>query len=342
MILLIVGSVAGFLLVKPFFEAIFIAALFAVMFIRPYDYLVRKTKSPAISSALMLCVVAIVIIIPVIFVSGLIVNEITDVIRESTTENSQTQQSMQKIVSSVSHVSIINMSFEHAREYISGQEVSNIIKNTSNSFVGFVQKAYSGIMNGALSIFVIFFTMFYFFIDGRRFMRYAMLLSPLQDKHEKKLVHEFISMARATLKGTVVIGCIQGMIGGVAFAIAGIISPILWTVVMIMLAIIPAAGAGLVIFPTAVIMLLLGHVWQGIFLAVVGVFVTMFDNFLRPKLVGRDTQMHNLAVFFATIGGLKLFGFIGFVVGPIIMALMLAMWKIYAVEFKQELERFNA
>ncbi|MFA5986968.1 MAG: AI-2E family transporter [Parcubacteria group bacterium] len=340
--LLIAGSVAGFLLVKPFLSAIFIAALFAVMFIRPYDYLVEKTNSPAISSALMLCVVAFVIILPVIFVSGLIVNEVSDVIRDGATENSSTQQSIQKVVETVSHVPFLNLSFDHLREYVSEQEVSNLVKNASNTVVSFVQKTYFGVVNGVINIFVMFFTLFYFFIDGRRFVRYAMQLSPLQDKHEKDLVHEFISMARATLKGTVVIGCIQGSIGGVAFAIAGIVSPVLWTVVMVVFAIIPAAGAGVVIFPTAIVMLLLGHVWQAVFLAVVGTLVSIIDNILRPKLVGNDTQMHSLAVLFATLGGLKLFGFIGFVVGPIIVALMLAMWKIYATEFKKELERFNA
>jgi predicted PurR-regulated permease PerM len=74
----------------------------------------------------------------------------------------------------------------------------------------------------------------------------------------------------------------------------------------------------------------------------VGIFVSTIDNVLRPKLVGKDVQMHSLAVFFATIGGLKLFGIMGFIIGPIIVALMLAMWKIYALEFKQQLQKFNS
>ena len=111
---------------------------------------------------------------------------------------------------------------------------------------------------------------------------------------------------------------------------------------MIVLSIIPAAGSGFVIFPAAVVMLIMGNVWQGIFLFGMGLIVTSIDNVLRPKLVGKDTQMPTLLVFFATLGGLSVFGFVGFVVGPIIMALVLALWKIYDQEFREQLSEFNA
>ncbi len=340
--ILAVGTVAGFLLIKPFLSAIFIAALFSVLFVRPYEYLSQKIGSPFIASAVMLCVVAFTIILPILFVSGLIVNEVSHVITESTTENSTTQQSIERIITMITTAPILSIPLERLNEYVSGPEIANIVKNIANTSIAFFQKAYHGLINGIVGFFVMFFTLFYFFIDGKKIMRAFMEISPMRNEHETKLIKEFVSMARATLKGTVVIGCIQGSIGGIAFAIAGVVSPILWTVIMIVFSVIPAVGAGFVIFPTAIIMLLLGYVWQGIFLIIIGGFVSTIDNILRPKLVGKDVQMHTLAVFFATLGGLQLFGFIGFIVGPIVMALMIALWKIYAIEFKKQLETFNA
>ncbi len=340
--LLIGVSIWSFMLIKPFLGAIFIAALIAVIFSRPYDFLFEKIHSATIVSAIMLVVVMITIIMPIIFVGGLMFNEVSGIVVESAREESVVQVVAQKIVNTLIHAPIFDRALDGVEAYVNGPEIGNTIKNIANSSILFIQMAYKSIINSTVSIFVMFFTLFYFFIDGKRFVKKIMDLSPMKNTHEQKLIDEFVSMTRATLKGTIVIGCIQGIIGGIALVIVGVASPVLWTVIMIILGIIPAVGAGLVIFPIAIIMLILGNIWQGIFLFIIGIFVSTIDNVLRPKLVGKDMQMHSLAVFFATIGGLKLFGIIGFIVGPIIVALMLAMWKIYALEFKGQLHKFNA
>ena len=339
LVLLACVTVAGFLLVRPFLGSIFIAALFAILFVRPYEFLREKLHSAAIASSIMLFIVLVTIVLPIVFVFGLVVNEITQIIAVNTTENSVMQRSIESIVQNVMHTPFYDRISAYVNvNNINGEKVLGIAQNVA----GFFQSAYQSIVNGVVGFFVMLFTLFYFFIDGRALVERVMDLMPMRNEHERLLIKEFTSMTRATLKGTIVIGCIQGAIGGIAFAIAGVISPILWTVIMVVFSIIPAVGSGFVIFPMAMVMLALGHVWQAIFLVVVGLFVTSIDNVLRPKLVGKDVQMHTLAVFFATLGGLKVFGFIGFVVGPIIMALMLAMWKIYAIEFRTQLKEFNA
>jgi predicted PurR-regulated permease PerM len=169
-----------------------------------------------------------------------------------------------------------------------------------------------------------------------------MYLSPLRDEHEKRLSQKFVSMTKATLKGTVVVGTIQGILGGIMFAIAGVPSFVMWGVIMVIFSIIPAIGSGIVWAPAGIIMLISGNVWQGFFiLAFGGFFISFIDNIIRPKLVGGDTEMHPLLVFFATLGGLMAFGIIGFVIGPVIMALFLTLWDIYGSEFKVQLNKFN-
>ena len=111
---------------------------------------------------------------------------------------------------------------------------------------------------------------------------------------------------------------------------------------MIILSVVPSFGTAIVWLPAGLILLALGHIWEGTFvLAIGGGVISLIDNILRPKLVGKDTQMHPLMVFFATIGGLSLFGLPGFIIGPIIIALFLALFEIYGIEFRDQLKEYN-
>ena len=112
---------------------------------------------------------------------------------------------------------------------------------------------------------------------------------------------------------------------------------------MMFFSLIPIVGSGFIWVPTALVMFITGNIWQGWVILIVGFgILSSIDNFLRPKLVGKNTQMHPLIVFFATLGGISLFGFLGFIIGPVIVALFLALWDIYAKEFKSQLKKYNA
>lgn len=341
-VLLIISS-AVFLLLKPFISAIFVAALFAVMFFRPYNFLLKVLRNNVVLSATLACfLVTFTIILPFTIVGGLVSNEISDLATSFTNGTAAlTQEKMESFVGSIYEFKVFNISLSQLKNSFSEEEMTNFFKNSIIKFLTYFQETYKSVVNGIIWIFVMFFTLFYFFIDGKHFVKKLMYMSPMKDRHEKMLIGKFVSMTRATLKGTLIIGSIQGLIGGFSFWIAGVSSPAIWAVIMIIFSIIPATGASLVLIPASIIMFILGNVWQSIFLLVVGILVSFLDNFLRPKLVGDDTQMHGLLVFFATLGGLKVFGLIGFIVGPIIMALGIALWEIYAVEFKRDLEVYN-
>jgi predicted PurR-regulated permease PerM len=164
----------------------------------------------------------------------------------------------------------------------------------------------------------------------------------LKDDQERVLLKEFVSISRATLKGTVIIGIIQGVLGGLLFWAVGVPSPITWGVVMIILSIIPVVGSGIIWAPVGIYMLLTGDIWQGVVILGFGFgVISTIDNILRPKLVGQDSQMHPLFVLLATLGGIIVFGIIGFIIGPIIVALFLALLRIYEMEFAEQLEEVN-
>jgi predicted PurR-regulated permease PerM len=207
---------------------------------------------------------------------------------------------------------------------------------------GFVFNALSATTRGTvLFIFhfvVMLYTMFFFLTDGPKLVRSTKAYLPLSEVDKDRMLDKFVSVTRATLKGTVLIGLAQGFLGGVAFWALGIEAAIFWGTVMTVLSIVPGIGGALVWVPAAIILIATGSVWQGIALAVFcGLVVGSVDNLLRPILVGRDTQMHELLIFFSTLGGLLAFGAMGFILGPILAALFLTVWEMFGVAFSREL-----
>jgi predicted PurR-regulated permease PerM len=182
---------------------------------------------------------------------------------------------------------------------------------------------------------VLLYTMFFFFIGGPRLLQGAVSYLPLTDAEKHHMFERFISVTRATLKGTVVIGTVQGFLGGLAFWVVGIEGPVFWGVVMTVLSIIPGVGGALVWVPIAIVLLFQGAIWSAIGLtAFCSLVIGSVDNLLRPGLVGRDTRMHELLIFFSTLGGLLLFGASGFIVGPILAALFLTVWEMVGRAFR--------
>jgi predicted PurR-regulated permease PerM len=185
---------------------------------------------------------------------------------------------------------------------------------------------------------VMLYTMFFFLIDGPGMVRAILAHLPVGETDKSRMLEKFVSVTRATLKGTVLIGLAQGLLGGLAFWMFGIEGAIFWGTVMTVLSIIPGIGGALVWVPAALILMATGALWKGIGLALFcGLVVGSVDNLLRPILVGRDTRMHELLIFFSTLGGLIAFGAMGFILGPIVAALFLTIWEMFGAMFRAEL-----
>ncbi len=189
---------------------------------------------------------------------------------------------------------------------------------------------------------LLLYTMFFFLLDGRTMLRRMLYYLPLDDEDEHRMVDKFVSVTRATLKGTLLIGIAQGTLAGVGFAVAGIDGAVFWGTVMTLLSIIPGIGTALVWAPAAIVLGLTGHVLAAVLLFLwCGGVVGSIDNVLRPRLVGRDTEMHDLLILFSTLGGIFLFGVLGFIVGPILAALFVTVWDIYGVVFRDSLPKVS-
>lgn len=176
--------------------------------------------------------------------------------------------------------------------------------------------------------------LFFFLRDGAALLDAIVRAVPIEEGRQQRLLDKFAEVARATIKGTLVIGLVQGTIGGVLFALLGIDGAVLWGVVMALLSLLPAVGAAIVWIPAATLLVVTGELLKGIVLALGGILlISLADNVLRPLLVGRDTQMPDYLILLTTLGGLTLFGLSGVVIGPVVAALFLAVWAMFAEEY---------
>lgn len=186
-----------------------------------------------------------------------------------------------------------------------------------------------------LNLFVMLYAMFFFFRDGKQIVRKIFYYMPLSHDDEMLLLERLTSVTRATIKGTVVIGIIQGTLAGVGFWFAGIDGSAFWGTIMAVLSIVPGIGSALVWVPAVIYLFITGQTLAAtLLLAWCVAVVGTIDNVLRPTLVGKDAKMPDLLILIGTLGGLFLFGAIGFIVGPIVCGLFLTIWEIYGATFK--------
>jgi predicted PurR-regulated permease PerM len=186
-----------------------------------------------------------------------------------------------------------------------------------------------------LNLFVMLYSMFFFLRDGGTILERLLYYMPLRDEDEALMVQRFVSITRATVKGTLVIGVIQGALAGLGFWVVGLDGAAFWGTIMAVLSIVPGIGAALVWVPAVLYLVVTGQILAGTLLGVwCAAVVGTIDNVLRPTLVGRDAKMPDLLILVGTLGGLYLFGPIGFIVGPIVCGLFLTAWAIYGAAFK--------
>ncbi len=187
-----------------------------------------------------------------------------------------------------------------------------------------------------VNLFVMLYLLFFLLRDGKALSAQAAQALPLKPRHTQRLLAQFATVVRATVKGNVVVALVQGTLGGLAFWVLGINGPLLWGALMALLSLLPAVGAAMVWGPVAAYLLSTGSLLSALGLTAWGVLVIgLVDNVLRPILVGKETRLPDYLVLIATLGGLAAFGLNGFVIGPVIAAIFLATWEIF-VEMRQE------
>jgi predicted PurR-regulated permease PerM len=224
--------------------------------------------------------------------------------------------------------------------YVPNQEtIVDNIGLAAKSAGGFLVTAASRITAGTagflLNAFVMLYAMFFFLRDGKAILEKIFYYIPLRHEDELQMIERFTSVTRATIKGTVIIGIIQGTLAGLALWLGGIDGAAFWGTIMVILSVIPGVGSALVWVPAVVYLFATGHVLTAVLVAAwCAAVVGTIDNVLRPMLVGKDAKMPDLLILIGTLGGLFLFGPIGFIAGPLVFGLFLTAWDIYGAAFR--------
>jgi predicted PurR-regulated permease PerM len=316
----------------PFFGAILWALVVTIAFAPLHDRLLLRTPTRKNSiAALTLLLVIALVILPTFWIGSMMVEEAL------ATYNSLQSQELDvgKIVRDIE--AVIPREWRAQFERYGPTDIEDIQSRLS-AFLGsglqlVAREAVSigqGAFNFALTMGVMLYLTFFLLRDGRQLTRRIGEVVPLRSEQRSALFIKFTTVIRATVKGSVIVAVVQGLLGGVLFAALDIRAPLLWGVVMGLLALIPAIGTGLIWFPVGVYLLVTGDTWQGVTLLAFGFFViSMVDNVLRPVLVGQDTRMPDYVVLISTLGGLSVMGINGLIVGPVIAAMFISAWEIF-------------
>jgi predicted PurR-regulated permease PerM len=329
--LLLAVSAAFALIIWPFFGAVLWAVVFAILCAPLFRWLRRAFGGRgSLAAAATLVLIVVVVIVPMIFVTASMVREASALYEriKSGGLGNYVQGSFELLPSWMTRLlqelgmpdvesiqSRLTDSLAQASQFIAMQAL-NIGQNTLEFIV---------------SLGVMLYLLFFLLRDGEALYARLRAAVPLRADRQRPLFDKFAVVVRATVKGNLVVAIIQGALGGVMFWILGIRGAMMWAVVMALFSLLPAIGTALVWLPAALYLFVTGAVWSGISLILFGVFVIgLVDNALRPVLVGKDTKMPDFLVLISTLGGIAVFGPNGFVIGPLIAALFIAAWDLFA------------
>ena len=330
--LLAVVTAAFIWILLPFFGAVMWGVAFAIIFTPLYKWLKKKMRGKSTLAAITtLAITLFIVILPLSMIGVSLVQEIMLVSQSIRSGEINFANYFQQIFDAlprpvVSLLERFNMGDMGAWQdrITAGAAQGSQIVATQALAIG------QNTFDFLVSFFVMLYLLFFLLRDGASLSTMIRNALPLAKPHTHYLLNKFTTVIRATIKGNVAVAVAQGTIGGLAFWFLGVQGALLWAVLMAFLSLLPAVGAALIWGPVALYFLATGHIWQGAVLIFVGVFVIgLVDNILRPLLVGKDTQMPDYIVLMSTIGGMALFGINGFVIGPVIAALFMAVWSLF-------------
>ena len=332
MFLLVVVSVALGWILLPFYGTILWGAIIALLFSPLYRWLLPRLKRRRTRAALLtLLVVLIIVVVPFALVTASLAREVTAIFESLQSGDLNPALYFRElfaglpnwVASLLDRVGLTDFDALQARLSAALTQASKLL---ATQVLSIGQNTFEFLANLCVTLYLTFFLL----RDGDVVVRAMHRAIPLPLAHKRELEGKFTTVIRATVKGNLLVAAIQGALGGLAFWFLGVTGALLWAVLMAFLSLLPAIGAGLVWLPVAIYFLVTGAIWQGIALIAYGVLVIgLVDNLLRPLLVGKDTRMPDYVVMITTLGGMAVIGINGFVLGPAIAAMFIAVWNIY-------------
>jgi predicted PurR-regulated permease PerM len=320
-----------FFLFKGFLVEMIIAAVLVSMLYPIYNWFLKIFRGRRNLAAFVMCLLAVVFII-------------APLVQLSITIGKQAVPAYNSVVSFLQNNDGAIKDSILAKAQIFGINEGNFrtvmfdaLQKSSSAIVDVVASAIKGTTGFFISLGLIIFIMFFFFVDGENMLRKLSQLSPLANKHDEEIFHKFRVVSRTAFLSTFVVAATQGFVGGIGFWIAGL--PVLFPMlIMATLSILPYVGSMIFYVPVGIYLIAVGQIWQGVFILAWGaLLVGNIDNLLRMYLIKGKAQVNPIFIVFSIIGGISMFGFWGIIIGPLVVSLAVTMLYIYKLEFKKEL-----
>ena len=318
-VILIFLIVVSFLLLKPLLLAIVLGLLLAFIFNPVYNWIYKKTKSKNFSASLIIVLLILIILIPLWFLLPLLI-----------------EQSL-KIIQATLQLDLITPLKNLFPNFFQSQQLTTQISSNLSTFTTKIANSITGSLTSlllniptlSLQLIVVLFVFFFAMRDQEAFANYIRSLLPFSKEIENRLFDYSSDITKSVLYGQVVIGIIQGIIAGLGFIIFSVPNALFLTLIAILLGILPIIGTAIIWVPVAIFMFIAGNNLAGWGVVIFGVLSSTIDNFLRPLFVSRMTKMHSAIVLISMIGGLFLFGVVGLILGPLIIAYLLIVLELY-------------
>lgn len=338
----------AFYIAKPFLPALITGALIAYLSYPLYGKTLKYTKNKNFASFIISLFIVLIFTVPFVIVLGAVSREAYSTYTTLNQHNLGTN--FLKVVcqnedwmSCRSVKSLVSFLPESDLDYYLQATIKKITAFIIENFSQFI----SSVPLILLNFFVVIFVVYYLLKDGEAVGKRIRNILPLKEAHKQHVLNKFHDVTFATFYGNISLAILQGILGGIGFLLLGIPSPVLWGFVMALFALIPYFGTAVVWLPAALNLMFIGYLQNNSSLAIRGIMliaygvvvISSIDNILKPKLIGAKADVHPILVLLGVLGGLKLFGFIGLILGPVMLALLMTFITIYEEE-KAEIERY--
>ncbi|HET9477769.1 MAG TPA: AI-2E family transporter [Pyrinomonadaceae bacterium] len=311
------------LMLRPFIGVLAWAVVLVIVFYPVHLRLRDRIKNPSLSSLISCLLVVLLAVLPLTLLTIAVADELGKVLPNLPSQISSLMDPQTSVIGRVAGwiQGRFGVDTLRSQEFMVEQ-----LKRSSEFLLSMSLNLAGNIATGIVKAFFVIFTMYYLFRDGDRIVSKLPAALPLEKKESEAIIARTREVVSASVYGIVVIAALQGLLGGIAFWVLGIPSPLLWAVLMTFVCMIPVLGSFLVWVPLAIYLIMNGHWTKGILLVVWGALViSTVDNFLRPKWMKNQTRLHELLVFFSVLGGISIFGLLGIILGPVILAITLGL-----------------
>jgi len=323
-LLIIVGVIVG-LIWWPFWQLLALSGIIAVMFFPLHKKILSRVKSPNLAAVISILLVMLIIIIPLWLIGQLLFNELVDMYNK---------YRLGQLSFNGNVWNHLPTEWQNLLKAVSNDATAIVSKFTNNAFA-FMSQILSNLASFFMSLFLLVFMVFFMLRDSEKIKQLVTDLSPLPVVYEKVLTAKLENAIAGVIKGSFLTALAQGFVATIGLFIFGLPQPLLWGSFTVIAALVPTVGTSLAMIPAVVYLLITGHIGAAVGMAIwAALAVGLIDNLISPKLVGSRMKMHPLLVLLSIVGGLQAFGFLGFLFGPIIMAVFIALLDIYRSELK--------